>query len=151
MTRRHGRRRHIVRDCGCTMKSICFTTWDAAMSAVASVPDAERAYRGTCCGHYHITRLSIDEFAQRVAEYCVQEQAFCDTVVLSIGEEAGDEAETDPEAAARAWIECTEPRTRGGGPGDPAIERWPAPRFPPSPAAFARRLKARSDQGRRLA
>jgi hypothetical protein len=39
------------------------------MSAVNRVKDAERAYRGTCCGHWHITRLSVDEFAQRVAEY----------------------------------------------------------------------------------
>ena len=74
MAGRHGHRRRpprkgTVQGCACQAKGSCFSTREAAMRTVATTKDAERAYRGDCCGHYHITRYTVDEFAQRRAEY----------------------------------------------------------------------------------
>lgn len=79
MARRHGRRPHRVSGV-CHKKRSAWTTWDAAMAAVAKTPGAVRAYLGGCCGYYHITRYTEDEYAQRVAEFGVQTEADCDTV-----------------------------------------------------------------------
>lgn len=122
MTRRHGRRRHRV-SCDCRLKSACFTTYSAAMAAVVVTPDAERPYRGTCCGHYHITRYSIDEYAQLIA--------------ARITEGEQDELRTGR----------SEPQAGTGGPGPQAVERRGEARSAPTPATLARFLEGRRDQG----
>lgn len=134
MARRHGRRRGVAQGCDCRAKGMCFTTWDAANAAVSRVPDAERAYRGTCCGHLHITRSTQDEFAQRVAEFACTHDDNRGIVDL------GQETEADHESSAAG----AEPRGDEGGLGTPPFERSAQARLAPSPATLARRLASRS-------
>lgn len=123
MSRRHGRRRGLSTTCTCRAKTACYTTYDAAMSAVHRTPDAKRAYRGDCCGHYHITRYTEDEYAQRVAAHA---------------EEANHEQEED---YSRYGLE---PAAGAGGPGAPAVGSGGQSRLAPSPATVARIVQARS-------
>lgn len=120
-SRGHGKRRHRA-DCDCGAKSACFTTMKAALSAVATVPDAERAYRGDCCGHYHITRYTQDEYAQRVAAFT----------------EGADHEDRAP---------GTEPGSDARGPRAPALQRGDETRPTPTPAEVARVLQARGRTG----
>lgn len=133
MTRRHGRRRHRA-FCDCVAKGTCYTTYDSAMAGVKQTPDAIRAYRGSCCGHYHITRYTQDEYAQRVAAYGVQDEALCDTVVLPTNAGGPDEADHRPE-----------PRPRQGDAGPAPVLGEQQARLSPSPAALARFLEGRRD------
>lgn len=103
------------------------------MAGVKDTPDAERAYRGKCCGHWHITRYTVDEYAQRVAEYGVQDDA---NVVPWYYQD--DEGGTD-EADHR-----TEPRAREGDAGPAPLVRGESTRLAPSPATLARLLEGRS-------
>ena len=133
MGRRHGRKRHIA-VCQCTAKSVCYTTWNAAMSAVSRVPGAIRAYRGKCCGHYHITRSTEDEYAQRMAELQCTTAADYGTV------DSGQGMETYHEAGNAG----AEPRGGEGGSRAEAVERGASdPLASPTPASLARRLEAR--------
>src|SRR5690242_11373910 len=105
MSGRHGRRPHVATWCGCQIK-VCFTTYDAAMARVANIPGAERAYRGPCCGHYHITGLTQDEFAQLMAERSVQAGVEYGTVVPYDDTDEGQDHEAErgdrPDAGPRS-------------------------------------------------
>ena len=128
MARRHGRRRHRA-PCECRAKGTCYTTWDAAMGAVATTPDAIRAYRGRCCGHYHITKYTIDEYAQRVAELGVQAAVEYGTVDVSTSEEANHEQgiSSAGQASARiAGASWRKPQGSAGGPRASSLERGEA-------------------------
>lgn len=137
---RHGRRRHMANG-ACKVKGSAFTTWDAAMSAVARTPDAIRAYRGDCCGYFHITRYTEDEYAQRVAEFsedrCTDEQF---SGIVENNNTTATNLEDDDERGEQGL--------HAGDAGSSSLERGEQPRFAPSPATLARRLQARRNQGR---
>lgn len=130
----HGRKPHKVRG-ACTVKGSAFTTWDAAQAAVVTTPDAVRPYRGDCCGYYHITRYTVDEYAQRMAEMAgprrVQESWLDDTVDPK-------SVQTEEETDVRG-----EPQADAGDAGPEAVQRVRIPRFTPSPATLAKRLAPR--------
>lgn len=139
-SRGHGRRKHLA-TCDCPAKAACYTTLDAAQGAVVRTPDAERAYRGTCCGHWHITRYTQDEYAQRVATYGVQDEAPYGTVVLPTHhEEDFDEQQETADAGVQ-------PRGDEGGPRAETLERRPTHPFAEgSPADVARRIRSRRSE-----
>lgn len=80
-SRRHGVRRHVVSNV-CPQGKTSFTTWDAAKSALTRAKDAVRVYRGSCCGYFHITKYTEDEYAQRVALFGCTRDANYDTIVV---------------------------------------------------------------------
>jgi hypothetical protein len=81
-SRRHGVRRHVVSNV-CPHGKTSFTTWDAAKGALARAKDAIRVYRGSCCGYFHITKYTEDEYAQRVAQFACTNREDYDTVDLT--------------------------------------------------------------------
>lgn len=105
-SRRHGVRRHVVSNV-CPHGKTSFTTWDAAKGALARAKDAIRVYRGSCCGYFHITKYSEDEYAQRVAQFgCTSESAY-GTVDLTTDEgdydgEYGEQSVREGDAAVAA-------------------------------------------------
>lgn len=147
MSRRHGRRRHIASDCRCTAKTACYTTWEAAWSAVHRIPDVIRAYRGSCCGHYHVTKYTEDEYAQRVAAYMCTVDEICGIVDHERKDNDHGTEEDSPrsyeQAAARLGLEAGEPGARRRGPRTAPVERGAAARLAPTPLTVAARLQAR--------
>jgi hypothetical protein len=140
----HGKRPHVVPN-GCSRKT-AFTTYEAAYAAGVKV-GAERAYRGKCCGWYHYTGSTQDEFAQLVAKFMeprgVQDTAVCDTMVTPDEEVDNHEAQPDQPRETRAGSERAEPREGAGRPGTTCEQRGSSTRLAPSPAEVARRLQAR--------
>lgn len=119
-SRRHGHRPHKISGV-CSVKGSTFTTQEAALAAVARTPDAQRAYRGDCCGYWHITRQTIDEYAQRMAARYVPRRImdledFDDTVV---GEE-DDEREQGADAGDAGPTQVQRIRQTSGSAPTPA-------------------------------
>lgn len=133
-SKRHGRRPHKARNV-CQVKGAAFTTWDAAMAVVATTPGAERPYRGTCCGYYHITRETQDEYAQRVAEFTPERRV----KLPWEGDTVDHETETSWEANDESG---TQSRVRESDAGTAQVQRGRFPGLTPSPATLARRLQA---------
>jgi hypothetical protein len=134
-SRGHGHRRHIMSGV-CNRKGSAYTTYDAAMSAVARTKDAIRAYRGDCCGYYHITRYTEDEYAQRCATY--YDEALCTDV------DPNDIVGANNTTMSGEHDEIgVQPSSREGDAGTTQVKRSDAPRLAPSPATLARQLQAR--------
>lgn len=140
----HGVRKHMARG-ACHIK-VAFTTYAAALAATVNIKDAERPYRGKCCGYYHITSMTEAEFSQAMATRGVQDSAIRGKVDLTDEEYlALMEKEREEQEARAARPEAAEPGAGPGGPGAATFKRGPSVGRTPTPAALARRLQARRD------
>ena len=140
----HGVRPHMARAVECKFK-VGFTTYDAAAALLSQVPGAERVIRGTCCGMYHITSMTETEFALMVARSGCTDAYNRGMMDLSTEEYL---ARWDQDHEAEAASQGGEPQPDAGDAGEAEEQRRGSTRPAPSPAAVARRLQARSDQGR---
>lgn len=122
--RRHGKRPHVMPG-ACTVKGTAFTTYEAAYGRMVQTPGAIRVYRGNCCGYYHITSWTIDEFAQITAQRIQEERD---------GQEEGAGEESEPAACARDAAVAS-------------LERFRQSRLTPSPTEVARRIQGLGGQG----
>jgi hypothetical protein len=136
---KHGRRPGVVP--GACPYKIAFRTYEAVMSAMSRVKDAERPYLGDCCGYWHMTRTTQDEYAQQIAAQGCTDSAKRGKLELS-GPDYLKWLEAQHEAQGQAR-DNGEPRARGGDAGEAPQPRGGEPRLTPSPAEVARRLQAR--------
>ncbi len=143
----HGVRPHMAR--GVCDRKLAFTTYDAALGKMTEVPGAIRVIRGTCCGMFHITSMTEAQYAQWVADE-MAELGCTDAADRGMMDLSTEEflKRWDADHEEQAAGNDREPRTRQGDAGTAAVFSKRDARLAPSPSTLARRLQARSRQGR---